>query len=219
MIRDSIIHLFATAMALACSGMVFAAPAPFLSHHQTVQSGETVTFTAHLTATSATPAAASQLFSPLFVLEANDRLRRVETLALVDGGIGVDLAKLATLVAADKPVHFTGTYVHTSVDALKVTKLVVDDVSIAVPTAAEAKRITALASHDLLRYIRSLNPQMADGPEAVVDGAEVVSNDHVIVTVHFVSGWTHQPINGMTARALVVISGDDEVRVLDGRLQ
>lgn len=236
--RDTLIHIFATAMAFASSGMVLASTNGFVAPHlTTVQIGSELTIGGALQVGCLNPstqhasAVLHSLSRRVFELEPNDRLRPVTKLMLVDGGLGVDLVKLAQVLPVDTRVQVTGKFDRTvpakvaskmplnTTDTLRVNALLIDGTPIVKPTAAEARRIEKVATQLLLRYIRELNPHMADGPEAVVDAVEVVSSDHAVLNVHFVSGWTHQPIEGMTARVLVVLSGDDEVHVLEGQLQ
>lgn len=248
MIRETIIHMFATAMALACSGMVLASTPEFVApHFNTVQVGKALTVAGEMTVGSyplpvpvmppayGSVAVLGKLTRTLFEIQPNDALRPVTSLMLRDGGLNVNLVKLAEVLAPGTKVQITGVYMHFfpalaptaakiiarpryTTDAVQVSKLMIGGQNIVAPTAAEAKRITKVASQRLLRYIRELNPHMADGPEPVIDSVEVLTNDHAVIDLHFVSGWTHQPIDGMTAKVLVVLSGDDEIRVLSGRL-
>ena len=242
MTRENLILVFAHAMALACSGMVLAdAPAIRPQGPHTVQVGANVTLTGKLAiATYPAPipsqpiaiATLNDLTTNLFELLPNDGLRPINTMMLRDGGVGVDLVKLASVLAPEKKVEMTGTYMHfiptlvqkdrsrprMDVDAIQVTKIMIDGISIVVPTPQEAQQIQKIASRNLLQYIHELHPNMADGPEARVDSVEILSNDHAIVNLHFVGGWTHQTITGSNARVLVVLSGDDEIRVLEGQL-
>ena len=233
MLKETIIHMFATAMALATSGIVFGQPVQL----ETVQVGAPVTVTGSLQVGCASP---SRQCTASAILHGLDKhiavneagvLRPVERLTLVDGGLGVDLVRLAQVLPVDSKITVGGTLdrvempklaaklpLH-SADTLRVKTLVIDSVDIAKPLGTEVGRIQKLATERLLRYVYELHPLMMDGPEAVVDAVEIITNDHVLVTVHFVNGWTHQPISSSTAKALVVLSGDDEIHVLEGALQ
>lgn len=172
----------------------------------------------------------------LVELQPNDAMRRVERLMLLDGGLGVDLVQLAQVIPATAKVRVTGKFGRffpamppvqpmsimphrpfITTDSLAVTKLSIDGQDIWAAPANQVTRLAKLAERRAHAWIREQNPHMADGPEAVTDSVSVISHDLAVVNVHYVSGWTHQPIPGMTAKLLVSIRSS-EVRLVTGRL-
>lgn len=245
--RTNFIHVLATAMALATGGLAFGRsimPDPNLVF---VQVGKTIEVGGHLTPGSyplpvpvippahGSAAILSGLDRRLMEIQPNDALRRIERLVLLDGGLGVDLAQLAQVIPATAKVRVTGKFGRffpatppvqpmmmprrpfMTSDSLAVTKLSIDGQDIWAAPANQVTRLAKLAERRAHAWIREQNPHMADGPEAVTDSVSVISHDLVVVNVHFVSGWTHQPIEGMTAKLLVSIRADS-VRLVTGRL-
>lgn len=223
---DTLIRIFATAMALATSGLVHGAtPTP-------VQAGSPVQVTGILSvgcvsACTRAPSAIVHTFAtPLF---ATDTQRPIERMQLVDGGVGVDMVRLAQVLPVDTKITVNGTFVrqgdkvtklplHTA-DMLQVAQLKIDGIDLVKPTDREARRISKIAAQRLVQYAHELHPPMANGPAIEIDGVEVLTNDHAVVTVHAVTGWTNLPIPGTEVRALVVLSGDDQIHMIQGSLK
>lgn len=215
MFRETIIRIFATAMALASSGIVFGAVAPEI---QTVQIGSVVQVTGSLQvgcvapATRCASAILHNLSKRMFVLEANDRLRPVERVMLKDDGTGVDLVRLAQVLPVDTRITVNATFDHAeakvasklplhSSDTLRVAQLKIDGIDLVRPAGAEATRIEKLATVRTLRYVEEVT-----GTAPTVTGVEVLTNDHAVVSIQ-------------GAKVLVVLSGDDELHVIEGSLR